>query len=93
MIPWRSSTIAMEKSAPLRLSNLRQLIAQLQLSLQCDKEITDLLEEFSIRIYALEEDNKRLLASVRAQDSKNQSLEKRYSELLYRFSELRKERN
>ena len=83
----------MEKSAPSRLSNLRQLIGQLQISLQCDKEITDILEEFSCRIYALEEDNKRLLATVRAQEGKNQSLEKRYSELLYRFSELRQERS
>lgn len=80
----------MEKSVPSRLANLRELVALLSLSVQIQTEISAILEEYEKRIYSLEEDRKRLLANYRAIEDKNRSLEKRYSELLYKFAELRK---
>lgn len=80
----------MEKSLPSKLANLRDLIASLNLSVQIQREIADILEDQQIRLYSLDEDRKRLLAIVRSQDNKIASLEKRYSELVYKFSELRK---
>ena len=61
----------------------------LNLSVQIQTEISGILEDYERRIYAAEEDNKRILACYRDADSKLRSLEKRYSELLYKFSELR----
>lgn len=81
----------MEKSQPSKLANLRDLIASLNLSVQIQREIADILEDQQIRLYSLDEDRKRLLAIVRSQDNKIASLEKRYSELVYKFSELRKD--
>lgn len=83
-------TTSMEKSAPSRLSNLRELISTIQLTLQVQVEVSAILEDYETRIYALEADNKRLLADYRAQQDKIRSLENRYSELLYRFSSVSK---
>lgn len=79
----------MEKSVASRLSNLKELIQLLNISVQIQVETAALLEDYNSRLYSLDEDRKRLLASYRALDSKCQSLEKRYSELLYKFSEIR----
>ncbi len=73
---------------PFRLSNLRELIATLQLSLQVQVEVSCILEDYETRIYSLEQDRNRLLADYRAQQDKIRSLEQRYSELLYKFSDL-----
>lgn len=78
----------MEKSAPSRLANLRELVSLLSLSVQIQTETSGILEDYEKRLYSLEEDRKRLLADYRALDSKCQSLEKRYSELLYRLSDI-----
>ena len=77
----------MEKSVPSRLSNLRELVSLLSLSVQIQAEISGILEEYERRVYALEEDNKRLLACYRDCDGKLHSLEKRYSEVLYKLQE------
>lgn len=74
---------------PSKLANLRELVALLSLSVQIQTETADIMEDFSIRLYSLEEDRKRLLANYKALENKCASLEKRYSELLYKFSELR----
>lgn len=80
----------MEKSAPSRLANLKELVQHLSLSIQIQGEVSAILEELHIRLYSVEEDRRRLVATVRDQESKIRSLEKRYSELMYRFSELNK---
>lgn len=82
---------SMEKSVPSRLSNLRELLTTLQLSVQVQQEISAILEENERRLYSLEEDRRRLIADYRALDERTRSLEKRYSELLYRFSEIKKD--
>lgn len=79
----------MDKTVPSRLANLRELVSLLSLSVQIQVEISAILEEYEKRVYSLEEDRRRLLADYRAMDSKCQSLEKRYSELLYKLAELK----
>lgn len=79
----------MEKSTISRLANLKELVAHLSLSIQIQTEVSAILEEISIKMYSLDEDRKKLLELTRQQDGKIRSLEKRYSELLYKFSELR----
>lgn len=78
----------MAKSAPSKLANLRELVAALSLTVQIQAEIADILDEYEQRLYSLDEDRKRLVAVTRAQDQTIKSLEKRYSELLYKFSEV-----
>lgn len=78
----------MSKTAPSKLANLRELVAALSLTVQIQAEIADILENFEQQIYSLDEDRKRLVAVTRAQDQTIKSLEKRYSELLYKFSEV-----
>lgn len=78
----------MEKSAPSRLANLKELVQHLSLSIQIQAEVSEILEELHIRLYSVEEDRKRLVETVRKQDEKIRSLEKRYSEVLYRLSEV-----
>lgn len=80
----------MEKSTISRLANLKELVAHLSLSIQIQTEVSAILEEISIKMYSLDEDRKKLLELTRQQDGKIRSLEKRYSELLYKFSDLRK---
>lgn len=82
-----SSIISMEKLQKSRLSNLKELITTLQLSIQVQVETAAILEDHEQRIYCNAEDVKRLLAVTRAQNEKIASLERRYSEILYRFSE------
>lgn len=77
----------MEKSAPSRLANLKELVQHLSLSIQIQAEVSEILEELHIRLYSVEEDRKRLLETVRKQDEKVRSLEKRYSEVLYKLSD------
>lgn len=77
-----------EKAAPSRLANLKELISLISYSSQAQVEISAILEEFQQRIYSLEEDRKRLIADYRSVNDKCISLERRYSELLYKFSEV-----
>ncbi len=78
----------MAKVSSPKLSNLRELLATLGIAFQIQTETADILEEYHNRIYSLEEDRKRLVADYKALDGRCSSLEKRYSELLYRFSEV-----
>ena len=78
----------MARSAPSKLANLRELVAALSLTVQIQAEIADILDDYEQRLYSLDEDRKRLVAVTRAQDQTIKSLEKRYSELLYKFSEV-----
>lgn len=63
---------------------------QLGLSIQIQAAVADILEDLHVRLYSVEEDRKRLLETVRKQDDRIRSLEKRYSEVLYKLSELKK---
>ena len=80
----------MDGKQPSRLQNLRELVNLLSLSVQISGETSAILEEIHVRLYSLEEDRKRLLNDYRALDQRCRSLETRYSELLYRFSEIKK---
>lgn len=71
---------------PSRISNLRELVALMSLSVQVQGEIASILDDYDQRIYSLEEDRKRLLASNKDYHLKLQSLERRYSDLLYQLS-------
>lgn len=84
-----SDTTDTAKLAPSRLANLKELVQHLSLSIQIQAEVSAILEDLHIRLYSVEEDRKRLLATVRDLEGKNRSLEKRYSELLYKFSEFK----
>lgn len=79
----------MEKSAPSRLANLKELVQLLSLSIQIQGEVSAILEELHLRLYSVEEDRRRLVAVTREQEGHIRSLEKRYSELLYKFSEIK----
>lgn len=79
----------MEKSAPSRLANLKELVQHLSLSIQIQGEVSAILEEMHIRLYSVEEDRRRLVAVTRDQEAKIRSLEKRYSEVLYKLSEMK----
>ena len=81
----------MEKSVPSRLSNLRELLQTLSVCFQIQTETAAILEDYERRVYSLEEDRRRLIADYKAQEQRIQSLEKRYSDLLYNFSALRQE--
>lgn len=74
---------------PSRLSNLRELLQHLNLNYQVQVEVANILEDISREIYSLDQDRSRLIADYRALESRCNSLEKRYSELLYRFSEFK----
>lgn len=77
---------------PSRLANLQELVASLSLSVQIQGEISEILKEYDQRIYSLEQDRARLLADYKSLWSAKQSLEKRYSELLYHLSNLKNNR-
>lgn len=74
---------------PFRLCNLRELLSLLSVSVQVQGEVSAILEDYEKRIYSLEEDRRRLIADYRALQQQCGSLEKRYSDLLYRFSDLK----
>lgn len=66
------------------MDGIRELLAQLKLFCRLDVAFCDKLEEHDKEIYALKEDNKRMLATCR-------SLEKRYAELMYAFAAIKKD--
>lgn len=80
-----------DRKKPGRLSNLQELVAMLSLSVQIQGEVAAVLEEYDNRIYSLEQDRSRLLADYQALQLKCNSLERRYSDLLYKFSEFKKD--
>lgn len=69
-----------------KLSYLRDLISKLNLHNQIQNEISDILSEVDVRLYSLEEDRKRLLLHCRELDNKLFSLQKSFSEFVYKHS-------
>ena len=80
----------MEKSLPSLLSDLKEHVHLLRLSVGVQQDITAILDDVAVRLYSLEEDRRMLKEANRVSMLKIQSLENRYSELLYKFSELKK---
>lgn len=76
-------------NVPSRLASLKELVGLLTVGVQVQKEIADILSDYEKRIYALEEDSRRILACNRAYEQKISSLEKRYAELLFKLSEFK----
>lgn len=68
------------KSGPI--TRLRELVGQIIVFMQFDLAVVEVLDDHETRFYRLEEDNKLLKQS-------NQSLNKKYSELLYALSQIR----
>lgn len=73
----------MEKSNPSKFAEYKELVEQLSLVIKVNQSTAAVLEEFSYRLYALEQDNMRLLASYRSMEQKYIDLKNRYSELQY----------
>ena len=69
-----------------KISYLRDLISKLNLHNQIQNEISDILSDVEVRLYSLDEDRKRLLLHCRELDNKIFSLEKSFSEFVYKFS-------
>ena len=78
----------MERSAPSRLAKARELLDQLRICVALDSELTDILEEINNHLYAVDEDIKRMVATSRRHTDQINSLESRYSQILYRIAEL-----
>lgn len=68
------------------MDGIRELLAQLKIFARYDIAVADKLEDLEKRIYACEQDTKRIVESHR-------SLEKRYSELLLVFKDIRRTGN
>lgn len=80
----------MDKVIPSKIANLRELVGLLSTSVMVQGEVADILEEISTALYSLDQDRTRLIADYRALQDRCNSLEKRYSELLYQFSVFKK---
>lgn len=74
-------------NTPSRLANLKEILNLLSLSMQAQREISEILVDYETRIYALEEDRRRLLAAVRLLEDKSKLHDKKYSEVLYKLSD------
>ena len=79
----------MEKSNPSRLAELNELLDQLRLSLKINVTISAILAEYESRIYTLEQNYIAIHTAYRTSQDNLSSLEHRYSDLLYRISQLR----
>lgn len=66
------------------MDQIKQMLSQLKMYCRLEMAMVDKLEELSSRVYSLEENEKRLTATVR-------SLERKNSELLYSLASLKKD--
>lgn len=66
------------------MESIKELLAQIKLFCRLDIAFAEMLEKHEKEVYALKEDNKRMVATVR-------KLEMQYSELLYAFSAIKKD--
>lgn len=81
----------MPASSPIpgRLTRCRDLIDKLSLTVKLNDEVCAVLEDVYQVLYATEQDMKVLRAANRSQAEKIVSLEKRYSEILYKLAEIK----
>ena len=66
-----------------KISDVRQLLNQCSMNVSIYLQICDILEDVEIRMYALNEDNKRIVAS-------NRSLDARYGEMMQLLRDIRR---
>ena len=66
-----------------KISDVRQLLSQCSMNVSIYLQILDIIEDMHNRMYALNEDNKRIVAS-------NRSLDTRYGEMMNLLKEIRK---
>ena len=76
----------MERSALSKLSDLRDHLSMLQLNATVQREMLEVLEEIEDRLYSVEQDLRLLQGTGKATADKINSLNHRYSELLYALS-------
>lgn len=72
-----------------KFNQLKELIERADLSVKTNRAIVELLEEFSHTLYALKEQNARLLANYRSLDNETKRLRTQYSEILYTLSDIK----
>lgn len=72
-----------------KLNLLSELISSADLNVKTHKAFADVLSSISKEMYGIREDNKRLLANYRALNESFNSLNTRYSEVLYKLAEIR----
>ena len=65
-----------------KISDVRQLLSQCSMNVSIYIQICDILEDVERRMYALNEDNKRIIAS-------NRSLDTRYGEMMQLLRDIR----
>ena len=66
-----------------KISDVRQLLAQCSMNVSIYTQICDILEDVESRMYGLNEDNKRIIAS-------NRSLDVRYGEMMQLLRDIRR---
>lgn len=72
-----------------KLQNIKAMVETISLANDLLHEMTSLIDEQSVQLYSLDQDRKRLLQKTLLQEQKIQSLEKRYSDLVYHIHELK----
>lgn len=75
--------LIMERSVSSILADLRDHLTQLHLQATVQREMFEVLEELERRLYSVEQDISLLKASNKALSGKLDSLNLRYSDLLY----------
>ena len=65
-----------------KISDVRQLLAQCSMNISIYLQIMDIIEDVEKKMYAINEDNKRIVAS-------NRSLDIRYGEMMHLLKEIR----
>lgn len=80
----------MERSALSKLSDLGDQIKQAYRAGCIQKDMFDFLCELEARLYATEQDLQLAKGRLKAQDERIQSLETRYSQVLYALSDRRR---
>lgn len=66
-----------------KISDVRQLLSQCSMNVSIYIQICDILEDVERRMYGLNEDNKRIIAS-------NRSLDARYGEMMQLLRDIRR---
>lgn len=66
-----------------KISDVRQLLQQCSMNVSIYLQICDILEDVESRMYGLNEDNKRIIAS-------NRSLDTRYGEMMQLLRDIRR---
>lgn len=69
-----------------KLQNIKAMVETVAFANDLLQEMVSLLEDQCVQLYSLDQDRKRLLQKTLVQEQKIQSLEHRYSDLLYQIN-------